>query len=185
MKNEARPQGFSRRGLLAGVVSGAAAGAGLSRLPDWIFEDPARIPWIAEPYSNCFWFDSAGLYTRPVTSPLLDRRTTADVTIIGAGFTGLSAAYHLSGRFPDSRIIVLEAGRYGHGASGRSGGHVLATNLQARNLNLSTWRHINDLMGKGVDQIRSLVVEHSIDCDFYERGYTVLGVHESDGEYFA
>jgi glycine/D-amino acid oxidase-like deaminating enzyme len=55
---------------------------------------------------------------RPALSGAMD----ADVAVIGAGFTGLSAALHLAeaGR----RVVVLEAGTVGWGASGRNGGQV-------------------------------------------------------------
>lgn len=45
-----------------------------------------------------------------------------DVCVIGAGFTGLSTAYHLAARGYDVRL--LEAQRIGFGASGRNGGQV-------------------------------------------------------------
>ena len=46
----------------------------------------------------------------------------SDVVIVGAGFTGLSAAWHLAQRGYD--VVVLEASRVGFGASGRNGGQV-------------------------------------------------------------
>ncbi|MBV0890846.1 FAD-binding oxidoreductase [Paracoccus sp. Z118] len=54
--------------------------------------------------------------------PSLRGEVRADVAIVGAGFTGLSAALHLAraGR----RVVVLEAHRAGFGASGRNGGQV-------------------------------------------------------------
>ena len=45
-----------------------------------------------------------------------------DVCIVGAGFTGLSAALHLAGRGYD--VVLLDAHRVGWGASGRNGGQV-------------------------------------------------------------
>ena len=46
----------------------------------------------------------------------------ADITIIGAGLTGLWTAYYLSGALPDAKIIVLDLAGVGFGASGRNGG---------------------------------------------------------------
>ncbi len=40
-----------------------------------------------------------------------------DVAVIGGGLAGLSAAYHLLGRLPGARLVVLEARRIGAGAS--------------------------------------------------------------------
>jgi glycine/D-amino acid oxidase-like deaminating enzyme len=50
----------------------------------------------------------------------------ADFAIIGAGFTGLAAAASLRVHAPGKSVVVLEAERIGHGASGRTGGMVLA-----------------------------------------------------------
>lgn len=47
-----------------------------------------------------------------------------DLAVVGAGLAGLSAAYHALGRRPDRPVAVLEAGRVGTGASGRSTGMV-------------------------------------------------------------
>lgn len=52
----------------------------------------------------------------------LDGDTTADVTVIGAGYTGLWTAYHLARLDPALRIKVVEASSVGAGASGRNGG---------------------------------------------------------------
>src|SRR5258705_348663 len=56
--------------------------------------------------------------------PSLSSEVQADVVIIGAGYTGLSAAHHIakSGLTP----IILEANRPGWGASGRNGGVITA-----------------------------------------------------------
>src|SRR5687768_6582980 len=51
--------------------------------------------------------------------------TTADFAIIGGGFTGISAAYHFSQRYPEKRCVILEAKSLANGASGRNGGMVL------------------------------------------------------------
>lgn len=55
-------------------------------------------------------------------TPPLEGATTADVCIIGGGFTGLSAALHLAEG--GARVVLLEAEEPGWGASGRNGGQV-------------------------------------------------------------
>lgn len=55
-------------------------------------------------------------------APPLRGEASADVCVVGAGFTGLSAALHLTER--GFSVIVLEAHRAGFGASGRNGGQV-------------------------------------------------------------
>src|ERR1700679_3538195 len=50
--------------------------------------------------------------------------SSADVAIIGAGFTGLSAALSLAKR--DAKVVVVEAETIGWGASSRNGGMVLS-----------------------------------------------------------
>ncbi|MEM9794620.1 MAG: FAD-binding oxidoreductase, partial [Pseudomonadota bacterium] len=54
--------------------------------------------------------------------PPLDGDVSVHVCIIGAGFTGLSAALYLSGKGMD--VLVLDANRVGWGASGRNGGQL-------------------------------------------------------------
>ncbi|MEM9785654.1 MAG: FAD-binding oxidoreductase [Pseudomonadota bacterium] len=58
----------------------------------------------------------------PPEKPPLYGETSADVAIVGAGFTGLSAARHLAQKGLD--VVVLDAHRAGFGASGRNGGQV-------------------------------------------------------------
>jgi glycine/D-amino acid oxidase-like deaminating enzyme len=59
--------------------------------------------------------------TEPERAPLRGD-ATFDIAIIGAGMSGLWAAYHLTEARPDLRVVVLEAERVGWGASGRNGG---------------------------------------------------------------
>jgi len=49
-----------------------------------------------------------------------------DFAIVGGGFTGLAAAAALARLAPTKTVLLLEAGRVGSGASGRTGGMVLA-----------------------------------------------------------
>jgi glycine/D-amino acid oxidase-like deaminating enzyme len=67
-----------------------------------------------------FWYaDMGGL---PARRTPLDGDTTADVCIIGAGYTGLWTAYYLKKTQPDLNVLVVEREFAGFGASGRNGG---------------------------------------------------------------
>jgi glycine/D-amino acid oxidase-like deaminating enzyme len=73
-----------------------------------------------------FWIAEAG---SPELLPPLSGDTAADVVVIGGGYTGLWTAWHLLAAEPDARVVVLEAGRCGHGPSGRNGGFVTSMDL--------------------------------------------------------
>ena len=93
----------------------------------------------------------------------------ADVCVIGAGYTGLSAALHLAQA--GKRVIVLEAARIGWGASGRNGGHV-GTGQRADQLALERWygnsaaKELWRLGLEAVGLVETLVDRHNIDCEF-------------------
>ncbi|KGF68941.1 oxidoreductase [Hoeflea sp. BAL378] len=73
------------------------------------------------PISPGISFYEATLGDRP-TYDALTGPATADVVIIGGGFTGLQAAYHLAASGKD--VVLIEAARLGDGASGRNGGQL-------------------------------------------------------------
>ena len=100
--------------------------------------------------------------------PALERDVEADVCIVGAGFSGLSAALHLvaAGR----EVVVLDAMRVGWGASGRNGGQVV-NGLNAgldrieRRYGGAAADFVGSMLQEGAGIIRALVAEHGIDCD--------------------
>ena len=67
-----------------------------------------------------FWWRARGGF--PPRRPSLPGSLTADVCIVGGGYTGLWTAYYLKQAEPALRIVVLEAAFAGFGASGRNGG---------------------------------------------------------------
>ena len=64
-----------------------------------------------------WWLEEAGTVD---SSPPLDGSTTADVVVIGGGYTGMWTAWELLQR--GASVVLLEAGACGHGPSGRNGG---------------------------------------------------------------
>lgn len=93
---------------------------------------------------------------------------TADVCVVGGGFTGVSAALHLAERGYD--VILLEAVRIGWGASGRSGGQI-ATAFATDMANLRAWvgpddaRRLFELSEEAKAIIAARVARHEILCD--------------------
>ena len=113
-------------------------------------------------------------------TPKLQGGHTADVAIVGAGFTGLSTALHLAetGR----RAIVLEAREPGWGASGRNGGQVNPGLKEAPDAVVA--RHGADLGARMVafshtapDLVFELVRRHQIRCEARQGGTLRLATH--------
>jgi glycine/D-amino acid oxidase-like deaminating enzyme len=71
-----------------------------------------------------YWWHAGGGFAP--RRPSLSGPAEADVCIVGAGFTGLWAAWYLKRAAPGLRIIVLDAAFAGFGASGRNGGWLTA-----------------------------------------------------------
>ena len=109
--------------------------------------------------------------TAPAREPhrALAGRETADVCIVGAGFTGISAALHLAER--GYSVVVLEAARIGWGASGRNGGQVgsgMRESMRALegSLGASRARDLWALCEEAKAIIAERIARHDIDCDW-------------------
>jgi glycine/D-amino acid oxidase-like deaminating enzyme len=66
-----------------------------------------------------YWLEEAGSVE---LAPGLVGERSADVVVIGGGYTGMWAAWHIKALEPEARVVLLEAGRCGFGPSGRNGG---------------------------------------------------------------
>ncbi|WP_303812582.1 NAD(P)/FAD-dependent oxidoreductase [Sandarakinorhabdus limnophila] len=112
----------------------------------------------------------------------------ADVAIIGGGATGLSAALHLAQR--GASVALLEAGRIGHGASGRNGGQIIpglrlgAADLVAR-FGAEQGGALFHLALSARDLVVDLVARHGIDCDLALTGHLTTAVRPRDLDDFA
>ena len=100
--------------------------------------------------------------------PALDGDLDCDVGIIGAGYTGLSAALHLAER--GFKVVLLDAQRIGWGASGRNGGQLGSGQRVDQETLLAKFgaKHARDLWQLAQDSkslVKSLISKHKIDCD--------------------
>ena len=116
-------------------------------------------------YPDSYYLATArGLKPRP----RLEERVAADVCVIGAGYTGLSAALHLAER--GHAVVLLEAHRAGWGAAGRNGGQIGSgqrmgeAELEAR-FGRNIARRLWDLAEEAKGLIRQRVARHHIDCN--------------------
>ncbi len=124
----------------------------------------------ADAYPPSWYAASATALPR---QPALDGRIEADVCILGAGFTGLSAALELAEA--GYRVVVLEAERIGWGASGRNGGQAIVgygceQSTLENLLSHDAARRLFDLSREGMDLLRTRIARHAIACDWRD-GY--------------
>ncbi|WP_170595489.1 NAD(P)/FAD-dependent oxidoreductase [Ruegeria arenilitoris] len=126
------------------------------------------------------WY-AATAHPRTPTEPLRGE-VTADVCVVGGGYTGLSTALHLAEA--GFRVVLLEAHRVGFGASGRNGGQLgSAQRMDQEDLEKLVGRDdaakLWDLAEDAKTLVKSLIERHGIDCDL-KPGIATLGF--SDGE---
>ena len=117
-------------------------------------------------------------FAAPSAAPPLRGTATADVVVVGGGYTGMWAAYRLTELDPRARIVILEADICGGGPSGRNGGFV--TNWWDE-MPALTDRYGKDgalamghAMESAVDEIGAWCDHHGVDAWFTRAG--VLGV---------
>lgn len=100
----------------------------------------------------------------------LEGDRTADIVIIGGGFTGMSTAYHMARRFPERKIILLEARKIGNGGSGRNGGLMLNWVNGVEPGDPLRAKAIYDATREGIDGIAQIIATHKLDVRWRRTG---------------
>ena len=96
-----------------------------------------------------------------------------DWLIIGAGFTGLSAARKLGQLNPNQKIILVDAQLAGEGASSRNSGYLVDTTLNdgfSSNKELDNYKKKTDIYDLGIKSVKRFINEYQVDCDWNECG---------------
>ncbi|MFC0847598.1 NAD(P)/FAD-dependent oxidoreductase [Streptomyces noboritoensis] len=118
-----------------------------------------------------FWYAQDGI---PAPREPLTGDATADVVIVGGGYTGLWTAYYLKKAVPFLNITVLEARFCGYGASGRNGGW-LYNGIAGRDRYAKLHGHeaavrLQRAMNDTVEEVVRAAAEESIDADVHRGG---------------
>ena len=120
--------------------------------------------------NNCSWINDLDKRSN-IKNLSIDR--SCDWLIVGAGYTGLSAARKLSEIHPSQKIIVIDAQLAGEGASGRNSGYLVDTTLNdgfTSNKKLSNYKKKTDIYKLGIDAVKKFIKEYQVDCDWNEAG---------------
>jgi gamma-glutamylputrescine oxidase len=129
----------------------------------------------AKPHPPSLWLDPP-----PEPGPPLEGDLDCDCVVIGAGYTGLSAALAMAEEGAD--VVVLERDYAGFGASGRNAGHLTPTigkdlptllRLYGRERGGALVR----LAEEAIEHVEQALDERGIDCDYEPVGNVVCGIH--------
>jgi glycine/D-amino acid oxidase-like deaminating enzyme len=110
---------------------------------------------------------------RPDYSPLTGS-ITADLLVVGGGYTGLWTALHAAQRNPDQRIVLIEANRIGWAASGRNGGFVDASLTHGLENGKSRWPNeidtLNAMGQQNLDGMQADIEGLGLDTEWQRTG---------------
>ena len=120
--------------------------------------------------NNCSWINDLSPRTNFKS---LDKNHDCDWLIIGAGYTGLSAARKLGQIYSNQKIILVDAQLAGEGASSRNSGYLVETTLNdgfTSNKELENYKKKADIYELGIEVVKKFIKEYQVDCDWNECG---------------
>lgn len=119
---------------------------------------------------QCSWIND--LNPRENIKELKDKKE-CDWLIIGAGYTGLSAARKLAELNKDHKIILVDSQLAGEGASGRNSGYLVDTTLNdgfTSNKEIENYKIKTNIYNLGIKAVKKFIKQHQVDCDWNATG---------------
>jgi glycine/D-amino acid oxidase-like deaminating enzyme len=133
--------------------------------------DAAAADALRDTRPACYWLDRA---EAPGPWPALAGATTADLAVVGGGFTGLWTALLAKERDPGRDVVLLEGRTAGWAASGRNGGFCSASLTHGLGNGLARFGpempQLLRLGQQNLDEIADSVARYGIGCDFERTG---------------
>ena len=120
--------------------------------------------------NGCSWVKDL---TPRINIKTLQSNEDCEWLIIGAGYTGLSAARKLGQLHSNQKIILIDAQLAGEGASSRNSGYLVDTTLNDgfnSNKDLENYKKKTDIYDLGIKAVKRFISEYQVDCDWNECG---------------
>ena len=120
--------------------------------------------------NTCSWINDL---VQRTNIKVLETNLCCDWLIIGAGFTGLSAARKLGQLYPKKEIIIVDAQLAGEGASSRNSGYLVDTTLNdgfTSNKEIENYKKKTDIYKLGINAVKNFIKEYQVVCDWNECG---------------
>ena len=121
--------------------------------------------------NHCSWINE--LPKRKNIKEFLQKKLDCEWLIIGAGYTGLSAARKLGQLHPTQKVVLVDAQLAGEGASGRNSGYLVDTTLNdgfTSNKKLENYKKKVNIYQLGIEAVKNFIKEYQVDCDWNECG---------------
>ena len=120
--------------------------------------------------NGCSWINDL---TPRSNIKVIEKNEECEWLIVGAGYTGLSAARKLGQLYSNQRIILVDAQLAGEGASSRNSGYLVDSTLNdgfTSNKDLENYKKKTDIYKLGVKSVEKFIKEYQVDCEWNECG---------------
>ena len=120
--------------------------------------------------NGCSWINDL---TPRSNIKVIEKNEKCEWLIVGAGYTGLSAARKLGQLYSNQRIILVDAQLAGEGASSRNSGYLVDSTLNdgfTSNKDLENYKKKTDIYKLGVKSVEKFIKEYQVDCEWNECG---------------